>query len=184
MAVYKLYTDKPTDFECKIQLEGASVKNAEARLVVEAPDKTLLFKGSISSSGKCSIPINRLRNLFDDQTRGQLKLEIIVDDTYFQPWSKPFVVTASKKLRVEVNEPTQGKKNKIMVDVVDPETKKEQVITESIVKKLRKKKITAEKLSSPNVKRYISSLIKEYIRRTDYDGDAHKLISKIINELI
>ena len=44
--MYKLYTDKQEIFECDIQLEGASLNNSKARLVIETTDLSLLFKGT------------------------------------------------------------------------------------------------------------------------------------------
>ena len=40
---YKLYTDKQEVFECKIQLEGASLTKATSRILVETLDLKLLF---------------------------------------------------------------------------------------------------------------------------------------------
>ncbi len=55
--MYKLFTDKPETFECDIKIEGASLSNSKARLVVETTDYSLLFNGKINSNGKSSIPI-------------------------------------------------------------------------------------------------------------------------------
>ena len=41
--MYKLFTDKKENFECKIELEGASLDDAVARLVVESKKLNLLF---------------------------------------------------------------------------------------------------------------------------------------------
>ena len=182
MADYKLYLDKATTFECKIKLEGASLKNALARLVVEAPDKTVLFNGTIDTTGKCAVPITELRNLFSENTHGQLKLEIIVDDTYFQPWTRPFIVESSKKLHVEVKEPKHSTKT-VVVEVEDSETKKGNLIVNSIVKNLKEKQITVEHITNPKVKKYIVKLIKEYTRKTNYEGSTHILVTNIVNSL-
>ena len=61
--MYKLFTDKSELFECDIKLEGASLSKSKARLVVETSDYSLLFNGSISSGGKCEIPIRKLKGL-------------------------------------------------------------------------------------------------------------------------
>ena len=45
--MYKLFTDKAELFECSISLQGASLKESRARLVVETPDYSLLFNGNI-----------------------------------------------------------------------------------------------------------------------------------------
>lgn len=100
--MYKLYTDKQELFECDIQLEGASLTDSKARLVIETEDLALLFKGDINSKGKCQIPVKRLKGLLGENVKGTIKLEVIAEDTYFTPWESDFEVEASKKVQVEV----------------------------------------------------------------------------------
>ena len=107
--MYKLFTDKSELFECDIKLEGASLSKSKARLVVETSDYSLLFNGSISSSGKCEIPIRKLKGLIDENTSGNIRLEVIAEDTYFTPWESDFEVDASKKVTVEVKSQTTKK---------------------------------------------------------------------------
>jgi hypothetical protein len=100
--MYTLFTDKTELFECNIKLEGASLKNSQARLIIESEDINLLFKGKIDTTGKCIIPIKKLKGLLEGNTKGEIKLEVIADDTYFTPWKSEFTVEASKKLTVEI----------------------------------------------------------------------------------
>jgi len=100
--MYTLFTDKTELFECNIKLEGASLKNSQARLIIESEDINLLFKGQITQDGKCTIPIKKLKGLLEGNTKGEIKLEVIAEDTYFTPWKSEFTVEASKKLTVEV----------------------------------------------------------------------------------
>ena len=100
--MYKLFTDKSELFECDIKLEGASLSKSSARLVVETSDYSLLFKGEINSNGKCEIPIRKLKGLIDENTTGNIRLEVIAEDTFFTPWESDFEVDASKKVTVEV----------------------------------------------------------------------------------
>ena len=100
--MYKLFTDKSELFECDIKLEGASLSKSKARLVVETSDYSLLFKGEINSNGKCEIPIRKLKGLIDENTTGNIRLEVIAEDTFFTPWESDFEVDASKKVTVEV----------------------------------------------------------------------------------
>jgi hypothetical protein len=106
--MYKLYTDKQELFECDIQLEGASLTNSKARLVIETEDLALLFKGDINSKGKCQIPVKRLKGLLGENVKGNIKLEVIAEDTYFTPWESDFEVEASKKVQVEVKSQNKG----------------------------------------------------------------------------
>ncbi len=102
--MYKLFTDKTEVFECQIQLEGASLKNSQARLIIESPEVSLLFQGKIDNLGNCQIPIKKLKGLLDESTEGKIKLEVIAEDTYFTPWSSDFKVAASKQVTVEVKQ--------------------------------------------------------------------------------
>ena len=107
--MYKLFTDKAELFECSIKLQGASLKKSKARLVVETQDYSLLFDGSINSGGKCEIPIRKLKGLIDENTSGNIRLEVIAEDTLFTPWESDFEVDASKKVTVEVKSQTTKK---------------------------------------------------------------------------
>ena len=107
--MYKLFTDKTELFECNISLQGASLKKSKARLVVETPEYSLLFKGTISKSGKCEIPIRKLKGLIDENTSGNIRLEVIAEDTFFTPWKSEFEVDTSKKVTVEVKSQTAKK---------------------------------------------------------------------------
>jgi hypothetical protein len=46
--MYKLFTDKTELFECNIKLEGASLKNSQARLLVESEDLNLYLKAPLA----------------------------------------------------------------------------------------------------------------------------------------
>ena len=107
--MYKLFTDKVELFECDVKLEGASLKNSVARIVIESEDVNLLFNGEITSEGKCKIPIKKLRGLLGENSKGTLKLEIIAEDTYFVPWTSEFAVQAAKKVTVEVKSQAASK---------------------------------------------------------------------------
>jgi len=107
--MYKLFTDKTELFECNISLQGASLKKSKARLVVETQDYSLLFNGSINSNGKCEIPIRKLKGLIDEDTSGNIRLEVIAEDTFFTPWQSDFEVETSRKVTVEVKTQTTQK---------------------------------------------------------------------------
>jgi hypothetical protein len=149
-------------------------------LLLEGSDKTLLFRGKISKNGKCAIPIDKLRGALDEDSKGTMKLEIIVDDTYFQPWSRDFVVTASKKLRVEIVEP-KPKKSTIKVDVVDPHEIKMKKLTTEIVKSLRKRDIHAGNVMKQ--RKLVSSFIREATEKFNGDIDTHELLTNVVNRL-
>ena len=128
--MYTLYTDKIEKFSAKIKLEGASLKKSQARLVVESEDFDLMFKGTISSGGEVEIPVKRLKGLLEDRSSGNIRLEVIAEDTYFVPWESTFEVETSKKVTVEVK--TQTAKKPIVEAKVRVKVKNEKpTITET-----------------------------------------------------
>ena len=149
--MYKLFTDKSELFECDIKLEGASLSKSKARLVVETSDYSLLFNGSINSSGKCEIPIRKLKGLIDESTTGNIRLEVIAEDTYFTPWESDFEVDASKKVTVEVKSQSTKKpivETKVKVKVKNEKptiTEKDHVI--NLFKLLIKEDINVDNIS-------------------------------------
>ena len=122
--MYKLFTDKTELFECIISLQGASLKKSKARLVIETPEYSLLFNGNISKSGKCEIPIKKLKGLIDEDTSGNIRLEVIAEDTFFTPWESNFEVETSKKVTVEIKSRTHSK------PILEAKIKKQVTLTE------------------------------------------------------
>ena len=116
--MYKLFTDKAELFECDIKIEGASLSNSTARLVVETNDYSLMFNGKINSSGKCEIPIKKLKGLIDESSKGNIRLDVIAEDTYFIPWKSEFEINASKKVTVEIKS-----QNKPLIESGGPKVK-------------------------------------------------------------
>jgi hypothetical protein len=114
--MYTLYSDKNNIFECDIQLEGASLSQAFARVIVEGENLNLVFNGNISSEGNCRIEMPKLSML---EEGGEMKLEVIADDMYFNPWNSNFELKKSKSIKVEVKQPTDNiiKENKAKVEV-------------------------------------------------------------------
>jgi len=114
--MYTLYSDKNNIFECDIQLEGASITQAFARVIVEGNNLNLVFNGDITSEGNCRIEMPKLSML---EEGGEMKLEVIADDMYFNPWNSNFELKKSKSIKVEVKQPTDNiiKENKAKVEV-------------------------------------------------------------------
>jgi hypothetical protein len=179
--MYKIFTDKTEVFECNIQLEGASIKKSQARLLIESDNLSLVFKGEISSDGKCKIPIKKLKGLLDENTQGNIKLEVIAEDTYFTPWESKFMVETSRKITVEVKSQESSvniiteSKPKITVDKV----KTAQSIQESkhvlkIIGLLRKENIHLDNISKNKVK--LNTLIEIYLKKNDINPNNIGLI--------
>ena len=146
--MYKLFTDKTELFECDIKIEGSSLSKSTARLVVETNDYSLMFNGQIDSNGKCQIPIRKLKGLIDESSSGNIRLEVIAEDTFFTPWQSDFEVQASKKVTVEIKSQTTSKP---LVETRGPKVK---VANIKETKKVKKQGI------SESEKRHILNIMK------------------------
>ena len=179
--MYKLFTDKSELFECNIKLEGASLSKSKARLVVETSDYSLLFKGEINSSGKCEIPIRKLKGLIDENTTGNIRLEVIAEDTFFTPWESDFEVDASKKVTVEVKSQSSKKpivETKVNVKVRDKKptlTEKDHVL--NLLKLLVKEDINIENISYK--RNALNNIVATYLQENTV-----KNTGKVINGVL
>ena len=157
--MYKLFTDKSELFECDIKLQGASLKKSKARLVVETQDYSLMFNGSISKGGKCEIPIRKLKGLIDEDTTGNIRLEVIAEDTFFTPWESDFEVETSKKVTVEVKSQTFKKP---IVEAKVKITNSEQQHVVSLLKLLVNENINIKNISYKRNK--LNNIVATYLR--------------------
>ena len=101
---YKLYADKNNKFSCNVELKGASLKNSKARVVIESKDMNYVFNGTIDTKGKCEILIPKTKSFLSENEIGKMKLEIIAEDVFFEPWSSDFIVRNAKTIQVSINE--------------------------------------------------------------------------------
>lgn len=99
--MYKIFLDKNKVFECNVTIEGASLDQSEARLLLESEDFTLTFKGKINSDGTVKIPINKLKGILKENYKGKISLEVIAEDTVFKPWESDYQTDVSKKVEVK-----------------------------------------------------------------------------------
>tara|TARA_A100001201_G_scaffold84430_1_gene74830 strand:+ start:187 stop:750 length:564 start_codon:yes stop_codon:yes gene_type:complete len=178
--MYKLFTDKTELFECDITIEGASLSNSKARLVVETSDYSLMFNGKISSNGKCEVPIRKLKGLIDENTKGNIRLEVIAEDTYFTPWKSNFEIEASKKVTVEVRSQSNKKvikENKVRVSNVKQNVTTQEVdhVT-NILKLLVRENITLENLSVK--KNRLNKIVATYTKYKPLTENKHKEVIK------
>ena len=170
--MYKLFTDKAELFECDIKIEGASLSNSTARLVVETNDYSLMFNGKINSSGKCEIPIKKLKGLIDESSKGNIRLEVIAEDTYFIPWKSEFEINASKKVTVEIKS-----QNKPLIESQGP---KVQVSKIKETKKINKsKKVTISESEKTHILNIMKLLIHENVNINNLSIKKDKL-NKVI----
>jgi|TARA_R100000084_G_C4640739_1_gene143692 hypothetical protein len=183
--MYKLFTDKAELFECDINLTGASYTKTKARLVVETPDFSLMFDGSVGSSGECKVPIKKLKGLIDESISGKIRLEVIAEDTYFIPWESEFEVEQSKKVTVEVK--SQNKKSlvessgpKVNVSKVKEITLSEKQHVLNIMKLLIKENINIKNLTIKRNK--LNNIIAEYVEKNPINKTG-EVIDKVVKVL-
>ena len=181
---YQLYTDKQETFECDLFLEGADLKNSSARIIVESNDLTLMFKGTIDEKGNCKVPIKKLKGLMGENTTGDIKLEVIAEDTLIEPWQSDFVVSTAKKVTVEIK--SQGNKKPIKEVSSKPQVKIKSVKNYSnpineMVKILTENNITLQKVVKG--KKRIVSILENYSNKIGYKGGTKKFIREVIKKL-
>ena len=114
---YNLYTDKANKFNCNIEIEGTSLSKSKVRLVIETDEMSYMFNGSIENTGICEVNIPKTKHFLPEGTKGNMRLEVIADDVYFEPWASDFNVKTNKKVNVVVaeqkEEPVKPKINEI-----------------------------------------------------------------------
>ena len=184
--MYKLFTDKTELFECSISLQGASLKKSKARLVIETPEYSLLFKGKISKGGKCEIPIKKLKGLIDEDTKGNIRLEVIAEDTFFTPWESDFEVDTSKKVTVEVKSQTAKKpivEKQVKVEVKGDKkqitlTEKQHVV--NLFKLLIKENININNITFKKNK--LNNIVGTYLKDKEIN-DPDKIIGGVLKVL-
>ena len=175
--MYKLFTDKSELFECDIKLQGASLKKSKARLVVETQDYSLMFNGSISKGGKCEIPIRKLKGLIDEDITGNIRLEVIAEDTFFTPWESDFEVETSKKVTVEVKSQTT-KKPIIEAKVTITNSEQKHVI--NLLKLLVNENINIKNISYKRNK--LNNIVATYLKENTIKNK-EKIIDGVLKRL-
>ena len=120
---YLLYTDKQNRFNCNIQIEGTSLAKSKVRVVVETDEMSYMFNGTIENNGICEVTIPKTKHFLPEGTKGNMRLEVIADDVYFEPWNSDFNVKTNKKVNVVVTEQVEDKP-KLKVQVFEQKEEK------------------------------------------------------------
>ncbi len=156
---YKLYTDKNENFTCEVAVKNASTKNAFARMIVESDDVALMFNGELKD-GKCTVPIRRLKGFLDENAKGKMHLEIVVEDTFFKPWQDNFIVEQHTSVKVKVNE--QEAPSKPIVEVRNISKTKISIPASDLLFIFERVGITTSNLSTRS--QDFKQVIKEYFK--------------------
>jgi hypothetical protein len=185
-----LYTDKNELFECNIKVDGTSLDNTKARIVLESSKWNLVFYGKIDGAGKCSIDISKL-NILNEGEHGNMRLEVIADDSMFVPWEDDFSIKKSKKVTVEVLTKSDNtlleNKTKVTVsnipkkveDIVIVNTKIEDKGINEVVSKLKLHNITLKNFNN-NIKTFEKIITETYQKYDINSTDKRKLFRKSI----
>jgi hypothetical protein len=179
MAYYKLYTDKQETFECEVSVKNASLKNSIARLVLESDGLNLVFNGTLDGE-KCTVPIKKLKGILDENTKGKMHLEIIVENTYFKPWESDFEVEEHTSVKVAVKEQKESPKPIVEVRVSHSEKPKISKPAQDIVSICESSKITSKNYRSDK-KSDFKKTVKQYF--TENKNHLPKMTS-ILNEVV
>ena len=143
---YNLYTDKPNKFNCNIEIEGTSLAKSKVRLVIETNEMSYMFNGTIENTGICEVNIPKTKHFLPEGTKGNIRLEVIADDVYFEPWNSDFNVKTNKKVNVVVTEQVEDKP-KLRVQVFEqPKESQKPKIIESKVEKPKTFQMTKSQL--------------------------------------
>ena len=182
---YKLYTDKKEVFECKLHLEGASLNDSSARIVVESGDINFLFKGIIDSKGNCKVPIKKFKGLLDENSKGKMKLEVIAEGTLIEPWDSDFIIETSKKVKVEVKKQgthlTEKSSIQTKPTAVVSEVKKDFNPVKNMVTVLSENGITLKTIVKNKQK--ITPILENYSKKVKYKGGVKKFITEVVQKL-
>tara|TARA_B100000131_G_scaffold301099_1_gene323007 strand:+ start:203 stop:754 length:552 start_codon:yes stop_codon:yes gene_type:complete len=178
---YKIYTDKKENFECKIFLEGASLKDAKTRIVVESDSVNLMYNGKIDKDGNCTVPIDKLNSFLKEGDTGNLKLEVIAEDTYFLPWESDFEVSTAKKIKVEVKQQEKPVIKSDKPKMVVKEVKHTFDPIKKITSTLNEQGVTQKNIIE-NKKKMIP-ILSEYMKKTGYKKGFKNFIREILIKL-
>jgi len=104
-----LFRDEGDTFKAQITVEGASLANSRARLVLEFDQgKTYLLRGDVSDNGDVEILIPRMEE--NEGAQGRATLEVIADNAFFEPWNGQFTLKSRKNVSAD-DVRVQEKKN-------------------------------------------------------------------------
>lgn len=176
------YKDKTSLFEAKISVDGADLSNTKARLVLKLPNnKNFLYYGSLKED-VCSFEIPALKEVKDNQ--GELVLEVIAENTFFESFTDNFELKQSKSVKVEVvSKNKEIERPKVLVET---KIKQENNIQESIEKKVVQKKVkpqlTKDQLSTKLISLFKESKEKKLIKKEDLNTHLPSKTAMIISD--
>jgi hypothetical protein len=177
---YTLYTDKNENFECEVAVKNASLKDAFARIIVESGDVALMFRGIIKD-GKCKVPIKRLKGLLEENAKGNMHLEVVVEDTYFKPWESSFEVEQHTGVKVNIQEQKKPSKPMVAIRAVKNEAKMSDAASDLV---FIFERVGISKSNLGNRKRDLKQVVKEYFKANpEHQGKSRKIMAEAVSAL-
>jgi hypothetical protein len=154
------FKDKKSSFSCDIEIEGASESKSEARIILEIDNKNYLFYGDIKN-GVVDINIPALS--FIDAKSGNAKLEIIAENTMFQPFEAEFEIKQQKTVKLDEANIRINTKDEKTVKAVIKEHRVEKPVVKKIIKKqMIKETLTFKKSCLKEDKRFALNVLNKY----------------------
>lgn len=181
MSDFTVYTDKATEFDFKVEIEGASLSDARARLVFEnVQDGNYVLDGKVNKDGTAFVSIPKLKGLLEDNHAGNMRLEMIVEDSFFEPWSGTYNVKASKKVMVSETsadrpKPVEPSKPRMKITINSANKSPYDLHIESVAESLIDEGITPKTLLKKRNKSYLFTLVE-----AEFNKDMKELDSKVI----
>lgn len=169
------YTDKGKVFECQITVEGSSIGDTRARVIMEVGNKSLIFNGKIDENGKCSFSIPALKD-YNIHGDGKIIMEVIAETTLFEPFSDQIEIKESKKVGVTIIDTNNKKEIKEKISVKIISKAEENKINDPFIEK---KKIIIDKLNG-GIKNINEKVLKSFTPSENVKNFS-KLFEKIID---
>lgn len=173
--MYSISLDKKETFEASIQIEGAATERSSCRLILECDNGLSFLCKGIIENNKCKIEIPKLKGIIENNTTGNIVLEVIAEETVLIPWSSKFTAKNSKNVTVEVKTShSKESKPKVVINLDSFEA--------SLKNHLVENNVTLNNLKPKwkSLKPKIDLLIKEH-NYNNYTELSH-LILKLIKE--
>lgn len=190
--MYNIYLDKEEEFSCVLEVEGASLSNAESKLVLETTKGyNITFPGTVNSEGKCTVLIGKVKGLLEESEIGSLKLEVVVEDSRFIPWESSYKVKASKKVSImesPENKKKMNSKPKVKVTLSEDKKYKEEVksVKESkvsnskIIPHLQNIMKIVGKLSESNQNMTLTQVLDAYSKESSITLSEYTQLKKVL----
>lgn len=184
--MYNLYVDKPTEFECDVSVKNANLNDSFARMVVSANNTSLLFEGKIQNN-KCVIPIGKLKGFFTENTVGKMKLEVVVENTYFSPWSDDFKTEEHTSIKVAVKEQKESSSKPILEvkvkEPIKPTLPKISVPAQEITSICKIFEINSKNFKTTK-RNDFKQLVKEYFKENkEFQKKMNPILNEVVNNL-